>query len=108
MDKAAFWGAILAFVASIIGNVVQWRRNSKDEVAQFRADLLEMNEDLRKEMSDLRKRLDGVQDELHRKTVQLLNHEVHLARIKRVVLDKHGIDLDTLFGSPPITEGLGR
>ena len=97
MDRAAFWAAVLALIASLASNVVQFMRNNKDDASQLRKDLMDMSESLREEVSRLGKRVKELEDELHGKTRQLLNHEIHLARIKSVLIEKHQIDLDALF-----------
>ncbi len=105
LSNTTIWGAVLAFIAALFGSLTSWWRSSKDDGAQLRADLLKMNESLRAEIGSLRERIIHMEQELHAKTRQMLDHEVHLARIKRVMLTRHGIDIDAMFEDDPPAAG---
>jgi len=93
----AIIGALLTFITALITSMVSWRRGRSDDMAQFRADLFKMNESLKDELSELKDRVRSLETEIHEKTLTILNLETHIAKIRRVILNKIGHDLDDLL-----------
>lgn len=92
-----FIGTILTFITALFASLHNWRRGRADDMAQFRADLFKMNESLRTELGSLRDRVRSLETEVHQKTLTILNLETHIVKIRRVILDKIGHDLDDLL-----------
>jgi hypothetical protein len=93
----AIIGTIFTFVTALVGSLISWRRGRSDDMAQFRADLFKMNESLRLELGSLRDRIRTLETEVHQKTLTILDLETHMAKIRRVILDKFGHDVDDLM-----------
>lgn len=104
----ALLGTIFTFIAVAVGSFISYKKAQTDDTAQFRADLLKLNEALKHEMQALRVRLTALEKEVHSKSRAILKLETRIEIINRVVFKEFGAEIDELLAKHGVAENVSK